>query len=145
MRTDNRTQDSGKTKDKSLHEMQKSGWDLGNFFPKHHVLLAFEKEQQADETRRALEQAGYRDIKIISDIEMESASQKGLDSASPIAATGSSLKMVELHNKLAKEGCHFLLVKAEGDEQTEALMSTVRQRPYRLAQKYHRLVIEVLH
>jgi hypothetical protein len=131
--------------EKSLHDLQESGSDFGNFFPKHHVLLAFEQEQQARDTQRALEEAGFKELKAIDDREMEAASQKGLDSASPIAATGASLKMVELHNKLAKEGCHFLLVKAEGDEQTEALMNTVRQRPFRLAQKYHRLVIEVLH
>jgi hypothetical protein len=149
MRPDTTIQASDKSKqeptEKSLHDLQESGSDFGNFFPKHHVLLAFEQEQQASDTQQALQDAGFEELKAIDDREMESASQKGLDSASPIAATGSSLKMVELHNKLAKEGCHFLLVKAEGDEQTEALMKIVRQRPFRLAQKYHRLVIEVLH
>lgn len=145
MRTESKNQADSKTTDKSLHELQESGSDLGNFFPKHHVLIAFEKEQQARDTEQALQQAGFDDIKAIGDQQMIAASQKGLDSASPIAATGASLKMVELHNKLAKEGCHFLLVKAKGDEQTELLMNTVRDRPFRLAQKYHRLVIETLH
>ena len=30
--------------EKSLHDLQESGSDFGNFFPKHHVLLAFEQE-----------------------------------------------------------------------------------------------------
>ena len=130
--------------EKSLQAQQEDGADLGNFYPTHHVLLAFEKKPQADEARDALSSAGFSEIREISDRQMVEASQRGLDTASLIAAMGSSLKMVELHNKLAKEGCHFLLVKAQSDEDTEKLMTVVRQNPFRLAQKYKRLVIQTL-
>ena len=130
--------------EKSLHQQQEDGADLGNFYPTHHVLLAFEQKDQADKARDALRDAGFGDIREIDDQQMIAASQHGLDTASLIAAMGSSLKMVELHNKLAKEGCHFLLVKAQSDQDTEKLMSVVRQGPFRLAQKYKRLVIENL-
>lgn len=130
--------------DQSLHELQEDGSDLGNFYPTHHVLLAFEQKAQADQTRDALKEAGFAEIREIDDQHMISASQHGLDTASVIAAMGASLKMVELHNKLAKEGCHFLLVKAKSDEETEKLMAVVRKQPFRLAQKYKRLVIETL-
>jgi hypothetical protein len=130
--------------EKSLKSQQEDGADLGNFYPTHHVLLAFEQKQQADQTRDGLRQAGFSEIREIGDRQMVEASQHGLDTASVIAAMGSSLKMVELHNKLAKEGCHFLLVKAESNEDTEKLMTVVRRNPFRLAQKYKRLVIEML-
>jgi hypothetical protein len=130
--------------EKSLKSQQENGADLGNFYPTHHVLLAFEQKQQADTARDGLRAAGFNEMREIDDREMISASQRGLDTASLIAAMGSSLKMVELHNKLAKEGCHFLLVKAPSDEDTEKLMTVIRKNPYRLAQKYKRLVIQTL-
>jgi len=130
--------------EKSLHAQQEDGSDLGNFYPTHHVLLAFEQKEQADQVRDGLREAGFKEIREIDDTQMAKASQHGLDTASLIAAMGSSLKMVELHNKLAKEGCHFLLVNAPSDEDTEKLMSVVRKGPFRLAQKYKRLVIEML-
>ncbi|WP_428310375.1 hypothetical protein [Hydrocarboniphaga sp.] len=130
--------------EKSLHEQQEDGADFGNFYPTHHVLLAFEQKAQADGARDGLRAAGFDDVREIDDQRMISASQHGLDTASLIAAMGSSLKMVELHNTLAKEGCHFLLVKAESNEDTEKLMTVVRKGRFRLAQKYKRLVIETL-
>lgn len=128
----------------SLLSQQEHGADLGNFYPTHHVLLAFEKKEDADSTRDGLRQAGFSEIREIDDRQMMDASQHGLDNANLIAAMGSSMKMVELHNQLARQGCHFLLVKAQSDEDTEKLMSVVRKVPFRLAQKYRRLVIQTL-
>jgi hypothetical protein len=130
--------------EKTLLQQQEDGSDLGNFYPTHHVVLAFEKKEQADDVRDQLREAGFNEIRAIDDQQMIAASQRGLDTASPIGAMGSSLKMVELHHELAKKGCHFLIVKAPTDEDTEKLMSIVRKGPYRLAQKYKRLVIQML-
>ncbi len=128
-----------------LHDMQEDGSDWGNFFPRHHILIAFESQEQAGITHDALTRARVESVRSISDQEMISASQHGLDTAGLVAAMGSSLRMVELHNKLAREGCHFLLVKAESDDDTDRVMDIVRQRPFRLAQKYHRFIIQTLH
>jgi len=128
----------------SLDQQQKDGADLGNFYPTHHVLIAFEQRQQADAAHQALREAGFDQIRQIDDNTMASTSQKGLDSAGLFAAMGASLKMVELHLTLAKEGCHFLLVHAPSDEDTEKLMQVIRRGSFRIAQKYRRLVIETL-
>lgn len=134
----------GEVTEKTLLQQQEDGSDLGNFYPTHHVVLAFEKKEQADNVCDRLREAGFNDIRAIDDQQMIIASQRGLDTASPIAAMGSSLKMVELHNELAKEGCHFLIVKAPSNDDTEKLMAIVRKSPFRLAQKYKRLVIQTL-
>lgn len=131
-------------KDTSLNDLEEYGADLGNFYPTHHVLLAFERRSQAESVQSEAQAAGFVDIRFFDDHKMLKASQHGLDTAGLIAAMGSSLKMVELHNTLAREGCHFLLIKAESNEDTERLMAIVRQHHFRLAQKYRRLVIETL-
>ena len=131
-------------KDQTLHELQEQGTDLGNFYPTHHIVLAFDNASQSKQAREGLEAVGFKEIRAFTDQQMQSASQHGLDTAGVIAAMGSSLKMVELHNRLAKEGCHFLMVKAPSDDDTERLMQVIRKNPFRLAQKYHRLVIQTL-
>ncbi len=128
----------------SLDQQQQDGADLGNYYPTHHVLIAFEQSEQADVAHQALAEAGFDQIRQIDDKTMASASQKGLDSAGLLAAMGASLKMVELHLTLAKEGCHFLVVHAPSDEDTKRLMQVVRRGGFRIAQKYRRFVIETL-
>lgn len=131
--------------DKSLNQLHEAGDDVGNFYPRGHVVLAFESPEQARNTEQAVREAGFTDVAAFTDRQVIEATQKGLDSAGITAALGASLKMVEIQNKLATEGCHFLLVKAPKEEDSERLMEVVRRRPFRLAQKYHRLVIETLH
>ncbi len=132
------------TENKSLNEQQEDGNDLGNFYPTHHIVLAFDTAEQAQTAYDALTQAGFKEIRRFTDKQMQASSQRGLDTAGLIAAMGSSLKMVELHHRLASEGCHFLMVKAPSDDDTERLMKEIRKQPFRLAQKYHRLVIQTL-
>lgn len=133
-----------KLTENTRHSQQEDSIDLGNFYPTHHVVLAFEQEQQAREVGGALRLAGFRNIREIDDKHMLSASQRGLDTVDLIASMGSSQKTVELHNRLAREGCHFLMVRAPSDDDTEKLMEIIRQNPFRLAQKYHRLIIQTL-
>ena len=130
--------------DESLHEQEENGADLGNFYPTHHVLVAFDSAAQAGDALETAKSAGFDELRQISSSEMASAARHGLETAGVLAALGSSLKMVELHKTLADEGCHFVLVKAPSDEDTERLMSQIRRKPFRMAQKYRRLVIEML-
>lgn len=132
--------------DKSLQELNTDGADLGNFYPTHHIMIAFEHKQQAEQAAEVLKkEGGFSDCRYFSDQQVAAATQRGLETANVVAAMGASLKMVELQNQLAREGCHFLLVKAPGDEGTEKVMNILRRGPFRLALKYHRLVIETLH
>ena len=51
---------------------------------------------------------------------------------------------VNKYINLAREGHHALMVKARSDDDSERLMSVVREFPFSYAQKYHMLAIEDL-
>ena len=118
--------------------------DLGNFYPTHHVVLAFDQRSQADDAEETIRRAGFRDIRLVSDRQMRSALQHGRNSVPALPATGTSTKSVQLCQQLAEQGCQFLIVRAPSEDETQTLMNILQQHPCRLAQKYHRLVIQTL-
>ncbi len=131
----------------SLTELYENGSDMGVFYPVHHVFVAFPGAADAQAAREALLLQGFppEECRLFSDREVAAAAQRGLDSAPFWAATGASWKDVDLQHRLALDGCHFLLVKAATDAATEAVMRSAHASHFRVAQKYHRLVIERLH
>ncbi len=134
-------------KDCSLIELYENGADMGNFYPLHHVFVAFPGEQEARQAQAALLEDGFSaaDCRVFNNREVADATQRGLDSAPLWGATGASLKDVQLQHQLALEGCHFLLVNAPSEAETESVMHAAHQGHFRVAQKYRRLVVEQLH
>lgn len=125
-------------------EMQESGEDFGDFYPVGHLFVAFPGVDDAKAVRDDLLGQGVapQDCRYFSDRAVRDGTQKGIDSASVFSMVGATLKIVGLHNELAAQGCHFLLIATADDAATERAMAAVRRRPFKLAQKYKRLVIE---
>lgn len=131
---------------RDLEQLHQAGADLGNFYPTHHVFIAFAGRQHALAARAALLDEGFEaeDCRYFDDRQVAEASRHGIEQANILAAVGKSLEMVKLHERLAEQGCHFLLVRADSDTATARLMQVAHRWPVKLAQKYHPLVIETL-
>jgi hypothetical protein len=134
------------TKHQTFTDMQQAGEDFGTFYPVGHLVVAFPDRAGAQFVRKALLTGGYEEIdcRYFSDTTVQAGTTRGLETAGPMSMLGASLKMVRLHQRLARQGCHFLLIYAPHELEVTRAMNVVRRRPYRLAQVYHRLTIESL-
>ena len=63
---------------------------------------------------------------------------------SHLAQLGSETKHMREHLKLAKQGCDKMIVYAPTEHESRRVMNVGRRFDIRLAEKYHRLVIEHL-
>ncbi len=130
----------------AFEQFHEHGQDFGDFYPTGNIFAAFPDETSAATARKGLLDSGFAedDCLAYSADTVRQGSQRGLDQATLLSSIGSTLKMIELHRDLAAKGCHFLLIKAENDEQAERVMRVLRRGPISLAQRYQRLVIETL-
>lgn len=134
------------TNQQSFSDMHQAGEDFGTFYPVGHLVVAFPSRPDAQFVRKTLLAGGYEEIdcRYFSDRTVAAGTARGLKEAGALSMLGASLKMVRLHERLAKQGCHFLLLYTPNELDVTRAMNVVRRRPYRLAQVYHRFTIESL-
>jgi hypothetical protein len=134
-------------RDQTLIEMNEHGKDFGDFYPTHHLLIAFANEKDTKDMEAQLLAEGKKveDCRYFSARQVAEASQHGMDTAGVFSAMGASIRMVALHNELARKGAHFLLIRPEDDAEVERIMQRARGKSLQLAQRYHRLAIETLY
>jgi hypothetical protein len=96
--------------------------------------------------REALLTGGYEDgeIVILSSGYVASAIENTLPHVSLLAQLGSETRHMQEHLELAKQGCDKLIVYAPTEHESQQVMNVARRFDLRLAEKYHRLVIEHL-
>ena len=75
---------------------------------------------------------------------MAAAAAKDIDNSGPLAALGSSAKVRGKQLQLAREGCDFLVIRVDSDEQKDHIMQLLARVPVRYVVHYRRLVIEDL-
>jgi len=118
----------------------------GTFKPVGHVMVALPDEKIAQATRRALLEAGFADEDILrySAGEERAEMEWMIDHASEFAGFGYEITLMRRYQKLAREGCSWLLVYAPDDAQTYHAAQIAKRQGAVLAVKYNRLVIEDL-
>ncbi len=117
---------------------------FGVFKPVGHILIAFRSVNQLQSATDLLIAQGFEaaDLTRYSPQEMIAQVDQDLVEASPLASLGHELDFIRAHRALAEAGCHFLVVKAEGDEKVELVAHIARTAQAVRAQRYGRLVIE---
>ena len=96
--------------------------------------------------REALLTGGYEDgeIVILSSGYVAAAVEDALPNVSLLAQLGSETQHMQEHLELAKQGCDKMVVYAPTEHESKRVMNVARRFDIRLAEKYHRLVIEHL-
>ncbi|HKH20456.1 MAG TPA: hypothetical protein VKB53_06135 [Gammaproteobacteria bacterium] len=96
--------------------------------------------------REALFTGGYEDgeIVILSSDYVVSSIENTLPNVSLLAQLGSETRHMQEHLELAKQGCDKMVVYAPTEHESKRVMNVARRFDIRLAEKYHRLVIEHL-
>lgn len=117
---------------------------FGVFKPVGHLLISFPSDASAREGQEAVQRLGIADgdIHTYTNREMLAQIDADLDRASPLAAIGQELNLVKAHRVLAERGYHWLLVKADGDDDARRIADACREAGAERAQHYGRFIIE---
>ena len=119
----------------------------GVFYPTGYAFVMFPDAESVEHVAQKIEQAGFSDQDVMlltpSVILREIGKIDG-ESSIELPSVGTEGATVSKYINLAREGHHALMVKAPSDDDSERLMSVVRELPFSYAQKYHMLAIEDL-
>jgi hypothetical protein len=121
--------------------------EFGAFYPTGHLIVAFERKEDAQKVRQDLMTGGYEEseCEIAPCDFMIEATQRSLNSSGFLARIGASVKFMEKHLEVAKRGATFLLIYAPNLLECERAMRVIRRVPSLiLAHRYTRLVIQEL-
>lgn len=119
----------------------------GAFYPTGYSVVMFPNAEDASRVGQKLLDSGASgdDIYLIPpDTVLKEITPTVHDADAPLPSAGTEGATVRAYTKLAREGHTALMVKTDGDEAAERLMTAVKDVPYSIAQRYRMLVIEDL-
>ena len=119
---------------------------FGVFKPVDHVVISLPDAQSAERAAQAVAQAGVPSgaVHRFTDREMIVRIDHDLQQASPLASIGQEMNLVKAHRELAERGYHWLVVRAEDDDQAQAIAAAAEGCGAERAQHYGRFIIEEL-
>jgi len=120
--------------------------NFGVFKPVHHTVLAFRSEEALHLAQRQLLAQGFGAHTMVhySAQEMQALAHAEMQAASPLAIFGYEITLLRAHQRLAEQGCAFLVVHAPASSQQQTLTRMVQQLRPVSAQHYGHLLIEDL-
>ena len=119
----------------------------GVFYPTGYAFIMFPDAKSAEDAAQKIEQAGFSDQYVMfltPSVILREIGRIDGESSVELPSVGTEGATVNKYINLAREGHHALMIKAPSDEDSERLMSVVRELPFSYAQKYHMLAIEDL-
>jgi hypothetical protein len=120
------------------------GKDFGAFYPRGHMVVSFETDQNAKavlEDLRAQDPL-FREVMIVTPQEMVNFAQANIAQAGVIANMGTSLSTVQHFLDAARTGAHFLVIPTPDDAAAATATQAINRVPHVLAERYHLLAIE---
>ena len=119
---------------------------FGVFKPTGHTVLAFQSADDLELAVVALTEQGFANAELVrySPQEMAALARKERQAASPLAAFGYELELLDTHLALAERGCSFLVVPAPEDTQVERVAKVASRLKAASAQHYGRFMIQDL-
>lgn len=119
--------------------------DFGIFYPVGYIVVAFPRQQDAQQVQRDLLTGGYdtADCPLYTSEEVVAAAGRNLaENTGFLARLGKSDEAVQKHLDAARQGAAFLLIYAPGDTDAARAMNVIRRVPFGFAHRYHRLAIQ---
>jgi len=119
----------------------------GVFYPTGHMFIMFPSEKDARDAERKLERAGCsgESISLLTPEDIQQKIARTIGSADmPLPSAGTEAETVRRFARLASQGHYALMIHAPSAEETEHVMSILKDVPISFAQKYRHLVIEDL-
>lgn len=119
---------------------------FGVFKPVGHVVISVPDVHSAERAAQAIAQAGVQAgaIRRFTDREMIAQIDHDMQQASPLASIGQEMNLIKAHRELAERGYHWLVVRADDDDQARAIAQAAEGCGAERAQHYGRFIIEEL-
>jgi len=119
---------------------------FGAFKPVGHVVVAMPDDTRAAAAAKALRAAGFEHEDVLEYTAAEENDEMDLmlQHASDFSGFGYEVSLMRKYQELAREGASWLIVYAPDDQRTQKVADIVKDHGARMAEKYHRLVIEDL-
>ena len=119
---------------------------FGVFKPVGHTVMALRSTTDLEAAVAALAGQGFvrAEIVIYSPLEMAQLARSEREAASPLAAFGYELELLDTHLALAESGCSFLVVPAPDEAQVTRVTDVALLLNAASAQHYGRFMIEDL-
>ena len=119
---------------------------FGVFKPTGHTVMALKSAADLETAAVALAEQGFADSDVVryTPLEMEKLARSERQTASPLAAFGYELELVDTHLALAESGCSFLVVYAPDEAHIARVAEVARRMQAASAQHYGRFMIEDL-
>ena len=117
---------------------------FGVFKPVGHTVIAFHSADDLQQAVARLLAQGFADSALTEYTPQQMAAQAHAQqlTASPLAAMGQELNLIQAHARLADAGCSFLVVHAPNDALAEQVAMVARTGHAVAAQRYGRFLIE---
>ncbi len=121
-------------------------FSMGVFKPIGHVVVALPDETRAKAAAQALRDDGFAEVDILQynadeeRVQMDSM----LNHASDFGGFGYEIQLMRKYQALAREGCSWLVVYTPDDAHAERVAVVAKRFDAKLAERYHRLVVEDL-
>jgi hypothetical protein len=128
-------------------EQSKLATQLGIFYPRGYVVVAFRTLEDAERMQWSLVEGGYAedDIKLLDTKRVLEGASADLEQLNPLVrALGAEAQATESHKAGAAAGHTFLVAYAPSDLDTDRLMNVARRIGYVKAQKYDRFTVTEL-
>lgn len=119
---------------------------FGVFKPVNHTVMAFKNAEGLEAAAAALTETGFASANLVryTPQEMARLARAEREAASPLAAFGYELELVDTHLALAEDGCSFLVVPAPEDDQLQRVAEVAEEFQAASAQHYGRFMIQDL-
>ena len=119
---------------------------FGAFKPVGYLMLGLPQGDNVDALREALQQQGWAEDDVVPFAPRESVSElQGLiANTSGLAGFGYEITLMRRYLDYARQGCHWLLVRAEEPERAQQAAEVARSHGAILAVHYRKLTIDEL-
>lgn len=119
---------------------------FGTFKPIGHIVVALPDDAHAEAAMRGLLSGGFEaeDVLQFGAAEEGDRMDRMLEHVSSFAGFGYEVTLMRRYQKLAREGCSWLVIYAPDESSATRAAAIVKQHGALLAEKYHRLVVEDL-
>lgn len=115
----------------------------GVFKPIGHIVISFPPGTDLDRVEQALAPLQV-EITRYSAAEMWRQIEDDMERAGALASIGQEMNLIKAHRELAKSGYVWLVVKADDDDQAQAIAGIAKDAGAERAQHYGRFIIEEL-
>jgi hypothetical protein len=117
---------------------------FGVFKPMGHTVMALRTPADAEAAIAALAEQGLSNVVTYSPQEMAALADAEREAASPLAAFGYELELLNTHLELAESGCSFVVVRGSETEQLVQVAEIAHAHSAASAQHYGLLMIQDL-